>query len=234
MVNQTLLCICWHVQCIWQCAKSLLFGSDKCPQKQGNPAGLPRQAVPDSVYPGLVEVTANLQQALLCTRAVALQGAGLPGSASSLSSWLLKVRPRNSLPSTWDMPRGSSLHELPITASWPWPQNWLILIWQYPLFHASLLEVTVEREKQMGHKSKTSLFPKCKSVHKSLWSICMSLLHEKMELTIYRTWEIYLPLCPPGTDYHKEQRGFRSLVLSHQALPSFPAPFSLVASLCLR
>lgn len=165
-----------------------------------------------------------------------LQGAGLPASASSFSSWQLKVRPRNPLPCTWGMPRGSTLHQLPIAASWPWPQNWLILIWQYPLISClPARSHSGETEKQMGHKSKTSLFPKCKSVHKkSLWSICMSLLHELMEWTalIYRTWEIYLPFSPPGTDYHKQKAEFRSLVLSHQVLPSFLAPFSLVASLC--
>lgn len=59
--------------------KSLLFGSDKCPQKQGNAAGLPSQAVPDAVCPGLMEVTANQKQVLLCTRAVA--------SAGSWAAW---------------------------------------------------------------------------------------------------------------------------------------------------
>lgn len=114
-----------------------------------------------------------------------LQGAGLPGTASSSSSWLLKVRPRNPLPSSWGMPRGSNLYQLPIAASWPWPQNWLTLIWQYTLISClPARSHSRETEKQMGHKSKTFLFPKHKSVHKkSLWYICMSLLHESIEWT---------------------------------------------------
>lgn len=125
-----------------------------------------------------------------------LQGAGLPGSAMSSSPWLLKVRRRNPLPSTWGMPRGSYLHQLPIAASWPRPWNRLILIWQNTLISClPARSHSRETEKQMGHKSKTSLFPKHKSVHrKSLRCISMSLLHESIERTalIYCTQEMHL------------------------------------------
>lgn len=81
-----------------------------------------------------------------------------------------------------------------------------------PWFHASLLKVTVERQK-MGHKSKTSPFPKCKSVYRnSLWCICMSLLHESIEWTpvIYCTQEMHLlgasPPLPSRYRFSKAER----------------------------
>lgn len=143
-----------------------------------------------------------------------LQGAGLPGSVSSASSWLFKVTPRNPLPSMWGMWRGSNLHQLLIAASWPCPQNWLILIWQYTLISCLPAKShSRETEKQMGHKSKTSLFPKCKSVYRnSLWCICMSLLHESIEwaAAIYCTQEMHLlgvsPLLPSRYRFSKAER----------------------------
>lgn len=233
VVIQTLLCLCWHVQCIWQCAKSLLFGPVKCPPKQGNPADLTSWTMPNSAlvrWKWLLKTTYS--KPCSAQGLWSQQGAELPGSVSSSSSCLLKVRPRNPLPSTWGMPRGSNLHELPIAASWPWPQNWLIFIWQYTLISClPARSHSREMEKQMGHKSKTSHFPKSKSVHrKSLWCVCMSLLHESIEWTalFYRISSVHLLLSPP--DHHKQKAGFRSLVSSHQALCSFPALVSLVAS----
>lgn len=77
VVNQTFLCVYWHVQCLWWHVKSLQFGSDKCPQNPGT-----QQTFQASVCFGSVEgtVKGNLQQALLCTGPVA--------SAGSWVAWL--------------------------------------------------------------------------------------------------------------------------------------------------
>lgn len=144
VVHQTLLCICWHVQCIWQCAKSLLFGSDKCPQKQGNPAGLPSQAVPDSVCGSDCYPTAG---------PALHQGCGLCRELGCLA------QPPHSLPDCSrsdpgiQCPPCGPCQEAALFMSslslppGPGPRTGWYSFGNAPLFHASLLEVTVERVK---------------------------------------------------------------------------------------
>lgn len=183
MVNQTLLCICWHIQCIWQCANPCYLGQTSVLKNKATQQAF--QARLCQTLFALVWWKWLLTKSKSCSAPGLwpLQGAGLPGTASPFSSWLLKVRPRNPLPSTWGMPRGSTLHEFPITASWPWPQNWLILTWQYPLISClPARSHSGETEKQMGHKKKplsSQNISLCiRASEACVWAYCMNWWNE--------------------------------------------------------
>lgn len=233
VVNQTLSCICWHVQCIWQCAKSLLFGSDKCPQKQGNPAGLPSQAVPDSVCPGSVEVTANLQQALLCTRAVASAGSW----AAWLSLLILFLTAQGQAQESTALHVGHAKRQ---HSSWA-PYRCLLALAPEladthlaipPSFMPPCYEVTVERQKNKWAirakplSSQNGSLCTRRASGAFVRAYCMNWWNELLLFIVHERFIFPSPL-QVQTIINEEQN------LDPWSSPtSFPAPFSLVASLC--